>query len=75
MKKALDRRGSPEVITTDGLRSYGAAMNELGNRAKQEGWLLGKQPGRELASAISTTRAGDVARQADEELTKVCPCS
>jgi putative transposase len=24
------------MITTDGLRSYGAAMNELGNRDKQE---------------------------------------
>lgn len=36
MKKALKRHGSPETITTDGLRSYGAAMNELGNREKQE---------------------------------------
>ena len=36
MKKALKRHGSPEAITTDGLRSYGAAMNELGNREKQE---------------------------------------
>ena len=36
MKKALKRRGSPEKITTDGLRSYRAAMNELGNADKQE---------------------------------------
>jgi putative transposase len=36
MKKTLKRHGSPETITTDGLRSYGAAMNELGNREKQE---------------------------------------
>ena len=36
MKKALKRHGSPEVITTDGLRSYGAAMNELDNAHKQE---------------------------------------
>jgi putative transposase len=36
MKKALKLHGSPEAITTDGLRSYGAAMNELGNRTKQE---------------------------------------
>jgi len=36
MKKTLKRHGSPEAITTDGLRSYGAAMNELGNRQKQE---------------------------------------
>ena len=31
MKKTLKRHGSPEAITTDGLRYYGAAMNELGN--------------------------------------------
>ena len=36
MKKALKRHGSPEKITTDGLRSYRAAMNELGNADKQE---------------------------------------
>ena len=36
MKKALKRHGSPEAITTDGLRSYGAAMAELGNAHKQE---------------------------------------
>jgi putative transposase len=36
MKKALKRHGSPEAITTDGLRSYRAAMKELGNTEKQE---------------------------------------
>ncbi|WP_423140744.1 IS6 family transposase [Parablastomonas sp. CN1-191] len=36
MKKALKRHRSPEKITTDGLRSYRAAMNELGNAEKQE---------------------------------------
>jgi putative transposase len=36
MKKALKRHGSPEAITTDGLRSYKAAMIELGNADKQE---------------------------------------
>ena len=36
MKKALKRHGSPEVITTDGLRSYRAAMSELGCEQKQE---------------------------------------
>jgi putative transposase len=36
MKKALKRHGSPETITTDGLRSYRAAMSELGNADKQE---------------------------------------
>ena len=36
MKKALERNGSPVTITTDGLRSYEAAMNALGNTGKQE---------------------------------------
>ena len=36
MKKALKRHGSPEAVTTDGLRFYGAAMNELGNSEKRE---------------------------------------
>ena len=36
MKKALKRHGSPAEITTDGLRSYKAAMKELGNAEKQE---------------------------------------
>src|SRR6201994_1379269 len=31
MKKALKRHGSPKAITTDGLRSYKAAMKDLGN--------------------------------------------
>jgi putative transposase len=36
MRRALKRSGSPEAITTDGLRSYKAAMPELGNEQKQE---------------------------------------
>lgn len=36
MKKALKRHGSPAEITTDGLRSYKAAMTQLGNAEKQE---------------------------------------
>jgi putative transposase len=36
MKKTLKRHGSPEAITTDGLRSYKAAMTELANTDKQE---------------------------------------
>ena len=36
MKRTLKRHGSPEKITTDGLRSYRAAMNALGNAEKQE---------------------------------------
>jgi putative transposase len=36
MKKAMKRHGSPEAITTDGLRSYKAAMTELGNADRQQ---------------------------------------
>lgn len=36
MKKALKRHGKAETIVTDGLRSYSAAMRELGNRDRHE---------------------------------------
>ena len=36
MKKALKRHGSPAAIVTDGLRSYPAAMRQLGNLDRQE---------------------------------------
>ena len=36
MKKALKRQGKPEAIATDGLRSYPAAMRDLGNIDRQE---------------------------------------
>lgn len=36
MKKALKRHGSPAKIVTDGLRSYPAAMCELGNAEQRE---------------------------------------
>ena len=36
MKKSLKRHGSPATIVTDGLKSYRAAMVELGNEDKRE---------------------------------------
>ena len=36
MKRALKRHGSPAAIVTDGLKSYRAAMTDLGNEQKQE---------------------------------------
>ena len=36
MKKALKRHGSPRTVVTDGLRSYPAAMRELGNLERRE---------------------------------------
>jgi putative transposase len=36
MKRALKRHGQADVIVTDGLRSYPAAMKELGNIDRRE---------------------------------------
>ena len=36
LRKAMKRYGQPEIIVTDKLRSYGAAMKVIGNVAKQE---------------------------------------
>ena len=36
MKKALKRHGRPEAIVTDGLRSYPAAMRDIGNLNRHE---------------------------------------
>ncbi len=36
LRKAMKRYGNPQVIVTDRLRSYQAAMRETGNEARQE---------------------------------------
>ena len=36
LKKTMRRHGPPKVLVTDKLRSYGAAMNLIGNADKQE---------------------------------------
>ncbi len=36
MNKIMKRHGRVKAITTDGLRSYKAAMKEVGNASKQE---------------------------------------
>jgi putative transposase len=71
MKKALKRHGSPDKITTDGLRSYGAAMDELGCRERQEvgRWANNRVENSHLP--FPTKRAGDAALQADEDAAKV----
>ena len=44
LRKSMKRYGNPEVIVTDKLRSYGAAMKDIGNATKQETgrWLNNK---------------------------------
>ena len=36
LRKSMKRYGTPEVIVTDKLRSYGAAMKDVENVTKQE---------------------------------------
>ena len=36
IKKAMKRHGRPQTVVTDGLRSYGAAMKEIGNADRLE---------------------------------------
>jgi putative transposase len=36
LRKSMKRFGSPKIIVTDKLRSYGAAMKEIGNAGRQE---------------------------------------
>jgi putative transposase len=36
MKKLMKRYGKPQTIVTDGLRSYGAALKQIGNADRQE---------------------------------------
>ena len=36
LKKAMKRYGRPEEVVTDRLRSYGAAMREIGNAGRQK---------------------------------------
>ena len=36
LRKSMKRYGNPEIIVTDKLRSYGAAMKAIGNASRQE---------------------------------------
>jgi putative transposase len=63
LRKAMKRYVSPEVIVTDKLRSYGAAMKIIGNAKKQETgrWLNNRsenshQPFRRRERAMSRFR-------------------
>src|SRR3546814_18983734 len=50
LKKALKRHGRAEAIVTDGLRSYPAAMRELGNLDRREmgRWLNNREENSQL---------------------------
>jgi putative transposase len=63
MKKTLKRHGQADVIVTDGLRSYPAAMRDLGNLDRREmgRWLNNRC---EIATSDS---AGESERCSDFE--------
>jgi putative transposase len=69
LKKAIRRHGSPEVIVTDRLRSYGAALRTMGAADLQEmgrypALNLSREPGSGLcdASARSPGSAAPASR-------------
>ena len=71
MKKALKRHGSPTAIVTDGLKSYRAAMRDLGNQEKQE---LGRHANNRAENShlsVPTTRTRNAEIPANEDLTEV----
>ena len=64
LRKAMKRYGRPEIIVTDKLRSYGAAMKVIGNEARQETgrWLNNRaenshQPFRRRERAMAKFRS------------------
>ena len=64
LKKAMKRYGHPEIIVTDKLRSYRAAMKEIGNAARQKTgrWLNNRaenshQPFRRRERAMAKFRS------------------
>jgi len=67
LKKAMLRHGQPGKIGTDKLRSYRAALRELGIGDRP----LEKQPRGELALAFSKARTGNAALQANAKPSEV----
>ena len=60
MKKLMKRHGCAKVFTTDGPRSYGAAMKELNIDDRQE---VGRWANNRVENShpLPTTRKGDAA--------------
>ncbi len=71
LRKAMKRHGRPDVFVTDKLRSYGAALKEIGAAAPAGNRPLAEQQGGEFAPAIPTTRAGDAPVPADAKSAEI----
>lgn len=65
MKKTMRRGyGPPQTVVRDKLRSYGAAMRDIGNQNRQNTKQYAKSS-REFISTVPATRAGYDPLQAD----------
>ena len=71
LRQLMERHGSAKVVTPDGLRSYKAAMKDLGIAERQEGGRWADNRGGELTPALPTTRTGHAAVQANEDASAV----
>ena len=67
----MRRHGHPEVIVTDRLRSYRAAMKEIWQRGPPSNRPMAQQSSRKLTSTVSTTRASDGQIQEDRVASEV----
>ncbi|MXP46030.1 hypothetical protein GRI43_01310 [Altererythrobacter luteolus] len=67
LNKAFKHHGNAEKVVTDDLKSYPAAMIELGNLELQEVGRWKNNRAGELALTDPTTRAGTAAFSTDEE--------
>ena len=71
MKKTMKRHGKAEALTTDGLRSYKAAMTELGIREKQEVGRWANNRAENSHLPFRRREGGDAAVQANEDAPEV----
>ena len=72
LRKSLRRYGSPQAIVTDNLRSYGAAMRDIGNAEKQQTgrWLNNRI--KNYSPSVSTTRACHAEVSANAMFAEIC---
>ena len=73
--KTMRKHGSPKIITTDKLASYGAAFREIGVVDRQLCGGRANNRMRKFTSAISTTRTSDAAFQDGCGTSEICQLS
>jgi transposase-like protein len=71
LRKAMKRYGGPEVVVTDKLRSYGAAMKVVGNADRQETGRWVNNRAENSHFAVSTTRTRHAPLSTDAMSAKV----